>query len=85
MQLFLHRVRVDDARRDRVRVCALWQGVCVRACALPRLLRVNARDAGRRANVRACASPLRVYVRVYVRVRVHVRVPLSLLLFTQDC
>ena len=76
-----HRVRVDDVRRVRVRAYALspdaYVRAYVRAYALFRPRRADARDAGRRVNAHAYAKLLRVDVRVDVRVRVR---SLSLLL-----
>jgi len=62
-----HRVRVDDVRRVRVRAYAFSPDAYVRAYALFRPRRADARDAGRRVNAHAYAKLLRVDVRVRVR------------------
>lgn len=60
------RVRVDDARRVRVRANAFRRDANGHACASVRLRRANADDSDHRANVRAYAFFLRAYVRVRV-------------------
>ena len=61
-----HRVRVDDARRVRVRAYGLSPDAYVRACAPLRLRGADARDADHRANARANALLLHAYVCVRV-------------------